>query len=146
MEKRKVIKTIERSCRSGKILSACWTCDWGCMAGDIHNNTITFSYIHHHKISTIHKWYLIILLHTHTFITTKYQCMGDFDTFTHKISTIFTVSRQTDGYTWWLVHLKKFFFAFRPVVGFPVKQPITSAESPVFTITNHKGKHQIKIR
>ena len=44
-----------------------------------------------------------------------------------------------------LGHLKKKFFClnFRPVVGFPVKQPITSAESPVFTITkaNTKSKY-----
>ena len=116
MEKRKVIKTIERSCRSGKILSARWTCDWGCMAGDIHNNTITYSYIHHHKISqnniTVTEYHkIIILLHTPTFIATEYQCMGDFDTFIHKVSTIFAVSRQIDGYLIaYLVTWKKSFF------------------------------------
>ena len=144
MEKRKVIKTIERSCRSGKILSARWTCDWGCMAGDIHNNTITYFYIHHHKISQNNNTVTYSYIHRQ-----RISMHGRFQ-YIHPQDIDHFCSLKTNR---WLLdnllsHLKKSFFClnFRPVVGFPVKQPITSAESPVFTITNHKGKHQIKIR
>ena len=100
MEKRKAIKTMERSCRSGKILSACWTCDWGCMAGDIHNNTITFSYIttkYKYKIQIqIHNNY--ILLHSSPQNINAWEISIQHPTFIHKISTILAVSIQTDDY------------------------------------------------